>query len=195
LRNALFILSVVLLSACSTTTQLDHWQDEAFSRNDIDNVLIIGATSNRGNRFIFESELEKRMNDGGLTSVKSIDVLGGSVPDREAVEAYIARNDIDYVIATRLENVDVETTHVPPSAVTYYTGPYYPSYGDFYGNSVTLVREAYSETRSTVILVTSIFDAESGNPVWVGRSSTFEPGSVGVLAGEIARSTWLSISR
>lgn len=196
MRNALLNLSVVLmLAACSTTSQLDHWQAEGFSRNDIDNVLIVGATNNRANRFIFESELERRMSKGGLTSVKSLDVLGDGMPHREAVEAYVAKNKIDYVVATRIDSVDVETTHVPPSAVTYYTGPYYPTYGDFYGSSVTLVREAYDETRSTVLLVTSIFDAKTGSPVWVGRSSTFEPGSIGVLAGEIARSTWVNIAR
>jgi len=196
MHNALLTLSFVLLTACSTTKQMDHWQAENFGRSDFDNVLIICVTNNRGNRFIFESELERRMTEGGLTSFKSLDVLGEKVPDREDVEAYIAQNDIDYVIATRLEDVDTESTHVPPSAVTYYTGPYYPSYGAFYsGSSVTLVREGYTDTRSTLILLTTIFDAENSEPVWVGRSSTFEPGSIGVLAGEIARSTWVNIAR
>jgi hypothetical protein len=45
-----------------------------------------------------------------------------------------------------------------------------------------------------LILVTTIFDAKSGDPVWVGRSATFEPGSIGVLAGEIARITWTNIA-
>jgi hypothetical protein len=195
MRNILFSLTVVLLSACSTTKQLDHWQSEAFSRNDFDNVLIIGAATNRGHRFIFESELERRMTDGGLTNVKALDVLGDKVPDRETVEAYVAKNDIDYIIATRLETVNTDTTYVPPSAVTYITGPYYPSYNDFYGSSITLVTEARQYDRSTMILLTMIYDAKTSEPVWVGRSSTFEPGSMGILAGEIARSTWLNISR
>ena len=182
------------LAACSTTKAVDHWQAESFSRSSIDHVLIIGATTNRGYRLIFENEFEQRLTKGGLKSVKSVDVLGDQVPDREAVEAYVAKHNIDYVVATKLERADVETTYVPPSAVTYYTGPYYPSYGQLYGSTVTLVKEGYSDTRSTLILVTTIFDAKSGDPVWVGRSATFEPGSVGVLAGEIARITWTNIA-
>jgi hypothetical protein len=46
MRNALTILSFALLTACSTTKQMDHWQAENFSRSDFDNVLIICVTNN-----------------------------------------------------------------------------------------------------------------------------------------------------
>ena len=196
MKYFLLICLSLMTFACSTTKQLDHWQSDNFKRGDLNNVLIIGATNNQANRFIFESELERRLVRGGLRGVKSLDVMGTDIPNREAVEAYVAGNDIDYIVATRFEGADVETSHIPPSAVTYYTGPYYPSYGAFYdyGNSITLVREGYVDTRTSVILLTTIFDAKSGEAVWDGRSSSFEPGSIANLAGDIARSTWTSIA-
>ncbi|MCZ6642932.1 MAG: hypothetical protein O7F71_15250 [Gammaproteobacteria bacterium] len=196
----LTLLVVLLLSGCTTTKLVDHWQAENFGRSDLNNVLVVAVTTSMENRFLFEKVIEQRMLNGGLNSVTSIRALGDELPTKEQVEAYVAENEIDYIMATKLENVEVENDYVPPMVRTYYTGPYYPSYGHYYGgygyrNTITLTREAYVDTKSTVILVTTIFDAKSGEPVWVGRSETFEPGSVANLASEIARSTWNNIDR
>lgn len=192
------LTAALLIGACTTTKQMDHWQAEDFSRKDLNNILIVAITSNAGNRFLFESEIERRMLRSGMQGVTSQRALGNEFPKKEAVEAYVESNDIDYVVATRLANVEVEKEHVPERVRTYYTGPYYPSYGHYYGgygNTVTMVRDPYVDTRTTVVLVTTIFDAKTSEPVWVGRSSTFEPGSIVNLAGDIARSTWSHISR
>ena len=119
------------------------------------------------------------------------------MPDKEDVEAYVKQHDIDYVVATKLANTVTDKDYVPERVRTYYIGPYYPSYGHYYDNhnTITTVRDPYVDTRTTYILVTTIFDAKTSEPVWVGRSSTFEPGSVQYLADEIARSTWNNISR
>ena len=199
-RALAVLFAAYLLSACTTTKQMDHWQAEDFSRNDLNNVLIVAVTSNSTNRFLFESELERRAKARGLQTTTSLSALGDTFPQKEAVEAYIKDHKIDYVVATQLANVEVDKDYVPERVRTYYTGPYYPSYGHYYNyyddhNTITMVREAYVDTRTTVILVTTIFDAKTEEPVWVGRSSTFEPGSVAYLAGDIARSTWRNISK
>jgi len=193
----LFLLAVLLSSACSTTKLVDHWQAENFSRNDLNNILIVAVTSNQTNRFLFEGVIERAMLDAGLSGSASYRVLGDKLPTKEDVEAYVAANNVDYVMATKLANVEVEKDYIPPMVRTYYTGPYYASYGHYYdyGNTITLTREAYVETRTTYVLVTTIFDTDTSEPVWVGRSKTFEPGSVAYLAAEIAKSTWQHISR
>ncbi len=191
---------VLLLSGCTTTKLVDHWQAENFGRSDLNNVLIVAVTTSMENRFLFEKVIEQRMLDGGLNSITSIRALGDELPTKEEVEAYVANNDIDYIMATKLESVEVENDYVPPMVRTYYTGPYYPSYGHYYGgygygNTITLTRDAYVDTKSTILLVTTIFDVKSGEPVWVGRSETFEPGSIAGLAEQIGRSTWDNIDR
>jgi hypothetical protein len=70
------LFTVLLLGACPTTKQMDHWQAENFSRNDLNNVLIVAVTSNAGNRFLFESELERRIVRGGLQGITSQRALG-----------------------------------------------------------------------------------------------------------------------
>ncbi|MDH3640613.1 MAG: DUF4136 domain-containing protein [Gammaproteobacteria bacterium] len=196
--KALQLLSIVsILGACSTTKLVDHWQAETFSRNDLNQVLIVGVTNNAANRFLFESEIERAMLNAGLSGTTSIRALGDEFPTKENVQGYINDHDIDYVLATRLADVKVDKTYVPESVRTYYTGPYYPSYGHYYhgyGSSITMVRDAYVDTRSTVVLVTTIFDTRTKQPVWVGRSESFEPGSVNYLAADIAKSAWRNIS-
>jgi hypothetical protein len=190
--------ALLLLTACSTTKLVDHWQAETFGRGDLNNVLIVAVTNNMANRFLFESEIERRILDGGLNGITSARALGDEFPTKEAVEAYVEANGIDYVLATRMADVKVEKDYVPESVRTYYTGPYYPSYGHYYhgyGNTVTMVRDAYVDTRSTVVLVTTIFDTTTNQPVWVGRSESFEPGSVNFLAADIARSAWNNMAR
>ncbi len=186
-----------LASGCSTTKQLDHWQSEALSRKQLDNLLIVAVTNNRTHRFIFESELDLRARESGLTSVTSQKVLGDSIPTEEEVAAYVKQNNIDYVIATRLANTEVDKEYVPERVRNYYVGPYYPSYGHYYdaGNVITTVRDPYVDLKTTYILVTTIFDAKTGEPVWVGRSATFEPGSIQAIADDIARTTWRNIAR
>ena len=194
LTTSLFVL---LLSACSTTKLHDHWQAENFSRNNLNNVLIVAVDSTR-NRFLFETEMESAAKKHGINIVTSYDALGDAFPTKEKVEAYIENNNIDYVIATKLDSVNVEKDYVPPAIRTYYTGPYYSNYGHYYNgynNTVTLTRSGYTDTKTTIMLVTTIYDAKTKKPVWVGRSSSFEPGSVSYLAAAIAKSTWKSISK
>ena len=199
MTKALLAVILLALSACTTTRQLDHWQAEDFSRDDLDNVLVVAVTSNTTYRFLFEAELERRVQEHGRNATTSLKALGDEFPTKEAVEAYIKSNNIDYVIATRVADGQEEKDYVPESVRTYYTGPYYPTYGAYYGaypgNTITMVREAYVDTRTTVILVTTIFDARTEQPVFVGHSSTFEPGSVANLASDIARSTWSNLRR
>jgi len=173
-----------------------HWQAEAFSSSDLDHVLVIAVTGNETSRFLFESEVARVLSRDGVTVTKSLTTMGQEYPTKEDVEAYIADRDIDYVMASKLGNFDVEKTRIPPQVRTFYTGPYSPTYGSFYdaGNTLTLSREEFTDTRTTYMLVTSIFDAATSEPVWIGRPETFEPSSVAELAAQIANSAMRKIS-
>ncbi|MDA1077169.1 MAG: hypothetical protein O3A63_20850 [Proteobacteria bacterium] len=198
-KTLLMLLAILTLSACVASTKLvDHWQAETFKRGDLDNVLIVMVTYNETHRFLFENEMEKAMQRVGIKGTISRNALGDTFPQREDVVAYVAKNNISYVMATKLETIQDEKTYIPPQVRTYYTGPYYPSYGSYYGgynNTITLTKNERVDTRSTVILVTTIFDAKSEEPVWVGRSESFRPDSALYLAQDIARATWKNIAR
>jgi len=66
---------------------------------------------------------------------------------------------------------------VPTKIRHYYSGNF--------PNAVTVIEKGYENTRSTMHLVTTDYDVSSGQPVWVGRSDSFEPSSFAALAGAL----------
>jgi hypothetical protein len=180
---------LLALTGCGYTNLTDSWQSPGFKRKQLDNVLIVAVTPNKTNRILFENGFKDALGKDGINTTASYTVIGSNTPTKESVTAYIAKNNIQYVIVARYGGKETTTTHVPESVRTYYTGPYYPSYSshwDRYGSTSTMTREAYVDTRSNVILTTSIYDAKTEQLVWVGRSKSFEVGSVSDAASELA---------
>jgi hypothetical protein len=178
------------LSSCSSTSLTDSWQAPTLHRDAMDNVLVVGMTANTTNRILFERGFVQALTDKGIQATASYDVIGDAMPTREKVTAYVSKSNTQFVIATRFGGTEVQKERVPESVRTYYTGPYYSSYAGYwgqYGDTVTMTRESYVDTKTTVVLTTSIFDAKSEELVWVGRSKTFEVGSIAFEANELAQ--------
>jgi hypothetical protein len=194
-----FLISIILLmSACSTTKLVDEWQADEFHRSDLHKVLIVSVSDNLTYRTLFETEFEKVMLADGVEGTTALKAIGDGFPTQEKIEAYVVHHDINYIISTRVEDIEIDKDYVPPEVRTYYIGPYYPSFGHYYamypGETVTMIKDGYVDTRETVHLVTTIFDAKTYAPVWIGRSATFEPGSVLYLAEDIAIEMWRDIA-
>ena len=182
------ILSALFLSACSTTRLTDTWQEPEFSGSTMKDVLVVFVDSNTSNRTLFESQFVAELKKRKINAVPSYQALSTELPNKDQVEAYLKTHQADHVIVTALTDVDVETDYVPESVRSYYTGPYYPSYGAYWNgnNTVTMTREAYTDNQYNVILSTTIYDTKTKKPVWIGRSKTYEVGSVSYVADELA---------
>ena len=182
--------ALTYLSACSTTSITDAWQEPEFKKSSMKDVLVVGMASNPTNRLLFETGFVAALTEHGIKATASYTAIGDAYPTQEAVEKYLASHPHDYIIVTSLGAVDVETDYVPESVRSYYTGPYYPYWGSYWGagNTVTMTREAYTDTQTNVTLTTSIFDFEDQQKklVWAGRSKTFEVTSISYTAGELA---------
>ncbi len=185
-------------SGCSTTSLTDSWQAPTFHRGEMDNVLVVAMTANPTYRILFEEGFVKALRGKGIQATASHSAIGASMPTREAVTAYVENNDIRYVFVTDYSGTQVSKWVVPESVRTYYTGPYFPSYygyWDAYGSTRTMVRESYVDERKTVMLATSVFEVESGDLVWVGRSKSFNVDSIANDASDLARQVVGSIGR
>ncbi len=196
--NALWIAaSFVVLSACSSTKLTDSWQAPTLHRNDMGNVLVVAVTPNMTNRILFERGFVEALKGRGVNATASVDVIGTSAPSRDSVTAYLKKSDMRHVVITRYAGAEVQKYVVPEQVRTYYTGPYFGTYGAYWDsyNTVTLTRDAYVDTRSTVMLNTSIFDVKTEELVWVGRSKTFEVGSIAYEANDLANAMIDRIAR
>lgn len=152
-------------------------------------MLVVAVTPNKTKRILFERGFVGALSDKGIKTTASYDVIGSNIPTRESVGKYLAKSNIQYVVVCHYGGKETTKEYVPESVRTYYTGPYYPSYGSYWshnGDTVTMTREAYVDTKSKVMLTTSIYEVKSEELVWVGRSSTFEVGSIAHASNELA---------
>lgn len=189
-KRALLCCLVLLLAACGSTKITDYWQEPGFHRGDMNSVLVVGVTNNKTNRILFERGFVSALSAKGIRATASYDVIGGDMPTRESVRGFLARSNIDQVIVTEYGGKQVTTERVPESVRTYYTGPYYPTYGSYWSHNdstTTLTRESYIDTKTQVVLTTSIYDVKTEKLVWTGRSQSFEVGAVSVAAKELAQ--------
>lgn len=203
MKNLLFVTLIsALLVACNTGTRLkNHWQAEGFSKKQLDKVLVVAVTSNLSNRMIFEDSFAQGLKKDGIIAYASYQALGTDNPTRESVVDYVKKHDIKYVLATKVDNIKVNTDYVPESVTTYvtggyYPGHYYPTYGSYWGgDTYTMVNEAYTEVQTILMLVTSIYDAKTEAQVWTGYSESFEVNAIGALGDKLAQETLHHISR
>lgn len=189
---------LLVLAGCGTTKLTDSWQEPGFHRSDMKSVLVVAVTGNKTNRLLFEQGFVSELRDHGIHAVASHTVIGSAMPTRESVLEYLRQNRMDHVIVTHYGSKEVTKEYVPESVRTYYTGPYYPHYGaywDRHGSTVTMTREAYVDTKTQVVLMTSIFAVDSEQLVWTGRSKSFEVGSISAGARELAGKIIRGIAR
>jgi hypothetical protein len=183
--RVLFVSCLVAVANCSSTKITDSWQAASLHRSDMKNVLVVGVTNNPTNRVLFERGFVDALTQRGIHASASFQVVGDAFPTREAITAYVRKSGVDYLIVTRLGGTEISKERVPEQVRTYYTGPWYPTYADYW-NTVTFTRDSYVDTKTTVVLTTSIYDARTEEIAWVGRSKTFEVGTVVREAGELA---------
>lgn len=187
LKKVFLYAVVVALAACSSTKLTDSWQAPTLHRAQMDNVLVVAITTNMTNRILFERGFVEALKNRGINATASVDVIGTSTPSREAVTAALAKSDMRYVVVSRVAGAEVTKELVPESIRTYYTGPYYPTYGAYWdANTITMTRDSYVDTTTTFVLTTSIFEVKTQALVWVGRSKTFEVSSIAYEAHDVA---------
>lgn len=187
LNRLLFAVCVVVLAACASTKLTDSWQAPTLHRAEMGKVMVVAVTPNMTNRILFERGFVEALKGRSVDATASVDLIGTSAPTRDSVTGYLKKGDMRYVVITRYAGADVQKYVVPEQVRTYYTGPYYPTYGAYWDqNTITMTRDAYVDTRTTVMLNTSIFDVKTEELVWVGRSKTFEVGSIAYEANDLA---------
>jgi len=190
-RSLLLVLLASALAGCLSNTSLtDSWQAPGLHRKDMQSVLVVAMTPNITNRLLFERGFLMAMEDRGIHATASYSVLGDAMPNRDSVTAYVKANGITHVMVSQYGGQTVTKEVVPESVRTYYTGPYYPSYGgywDYHDSTITMTRESYVDTTTTTMLTTSVFEVQSEALVWVGRSKSFEVDSIAYSANDLAR--------
>jgi hypothetical protein len=179
---------VALLGACASARPVMEWQDEAFS-GEIDNLLVIAVVEDNALRRSVEDAYVDRFSERALTAAPGYVLLPDiELLSRETVEAAIEDLDIDAVMVTRLVGVEEVEQYHPPS--------YYDYYDRYFLYTVPSSTQGYYTSFTLLKLETNLYDTASAKLVWSLQSESMEsPAPEDVIKDQVALTVELLSAR
>ena len=86
IKSALFILTVLLLTSCSSTRLVNQWHNPETPVYAANKVLVIGMSADDELRGSFEEQLKNALEEEGVSAVRSIDFFETSFTDQKTAE-------------------------------------------------------------------------------------------------------------
>jgi hypothetical protein len=173
----------MMIIACAGTKLTDTQVDKSRRGKPVSNILVIGITykENKEVRRSFEDRFVMQLKAAGVEAVSSGDAI--SIPS----DLMLKKEDILKVV-NQFNNDAVIITHVTgkEDEETYTRG-----YSDFYGYYSWAYGFAhgpgYSSTKTFYRLETNLYDVETEELIWSGKSQTLNPGSTNQVIDEVIK--------
>lgn len=188
MKKIVFILGVLMVSACSSTRFVDSWRNREVTTFNPDKILVVGIADNLTARKIFEERLKNEFTRRNIAAYESSVVFDGSFTDSRKSEAEIdAMRDqliadgYDAVVITAIIGTDNRQQYRSGGYYTfgphlwYGFGPYYYRFQDIY------FTPDYYDAHKVYQVETSIYNLKKeGNKslVWVGTFNIVDPSSI-----------------
>jgi len=172
-------VTAILLNGCSQTRVTSVWVDPQYKGDGIDNVFVVGVSSDRGLRRIFEDEVVALFKQRGVNATSSYRVLTDEeLLDEKKLDSKMRESGSDTILMTRVIDVRKETQYIPPDYV-YVPPPYY--YGGWHGyySRAYIVNPGYTVQYETAVLETNLYDLKNDTLIWSARSDAPTDGKVG----------------
>lgn len=184
---AIFFLS---LTACSSTSLVNRWNDPEFKGPPLKKILVIGIIKDDIKRRSFEQEFTSLISGQGLEGVASYTLLPDlqSADQKEEILAVVDKVGADGVMVVTLQGVSKEERDVPPSV------DYVPTVGfgygmySYYGMSHAAVyRPGYTVIDTVVRLDIKLFDVSTEKMIWAGKTESFNASSPKTIVSELEK--------
>jgi len=175
-------LSIILLTACSSSTQIvEDWTDTEFN-GKLKNLLVISLNQSADSRQVFENGFLLELSNRKIQAKVSYKLLPDYESlDKEAVKAAIAGSSIDGVIVLRAVKVTKEDRHVQAQSAGTRYDEFYAYVGDY-----RPTYDSYTTQDTVVHLETNLYAVQGEQLIWTGKTETFNPTDVHVLIAELA---------
>jgi hypothetical protein len=192
MKKVILLLSVVLLSSCSSIRVVDSWKNDEVLSFKPQKILVLGVTDNLTARKIFESKLAEEFERRNISASESTEVFDGSFTNSEKTNDEIDRMEgqlkdkgFDAVIISVVKGVDENRNY----SNGYYTvnynwrrfGRYYYRYQNIYYNP------GYYNEFKTYHVETSIYNVKEDDKkslVWVGALDIVDPQNISDTVNE-----------
>jgi hypothetical protein len=169
-HSLILVLVVAAVSACSSSRPIGEWRSDSFS-GKLDNILIIGVTSQSARRRIFEDTFVTGFAARKVNATPSYKLLASSLElNREIVEKAIEGKNIGAVLITRLAGFREKDVYQPSSDQDENL-----AYFSFSGKGLKQTDEGYYEQHLVLTLETKVYDVTSEALIWSMRSEIEDP--------------------
>jgi len=183
-----FFLLVVLASTivgCGPSTKIEKsWKEPTatIKADGTNKILVVALVKDETSRRVVEDNLVKRMGSKAVASYTFI------TPDmlKEANEnkfyEQLKQEKYEYVLLTRLADVEKETSYVPGTTTGFYGG-----YGRYYGYGAGMYSTpGYYTTDKNYFVETTVYAVESDKLLWTATTKTVNPSKLDKMITEIA---------
>lgn len=181
----LFLYPVLLLFLFGCSTYLTQSENVSKEKQSYDKILVVGRTSSKTARVLFEREVAAQLGAKGVSAEASADHFldlpleerPGQV-DREAIRESLVKAGYDGVIVTNLVDSQQYTDVIPGTPRTTYVGTRYGTFGRYYGYyPITTWGPDYVETGTRYVFESTLYslDESKGGLQWVGTFRLKDP--------------------
>lgn len=189
----LFIIPVLLFSACTSSTRITgSWTNPKIAE-DYDNVLVAAMVDNMQVKQQIEDELAEELRSQGINVSKSIELFPPNFSedqanDKDAMLEKIRGNGHDAILTVALLDKDTETRYVPGST-SYAPATVYSFWGYYTYWYPQLYAPGYYTEDKVYFLETNLYDASTENLVWSAQSESVNPAGIETFSEEFAELT------
>ena len=167
----------LLMISCSAETSLFTWKSPEAKFDSLKHIVVMGLIKDLEYRDAYEKEVSDALSKYGFKSSKALNVLNPAkkYTDEELPEI-ITSKGINGVLFLKYQGTKIEK-------VTAKGNTYTKIYKKFVGSSSS---KKYIDEHKTVYMEISLFDAASGEVIWMGSAKTLDTDSPEDLAKSLA---------
>ena len=174
----LIIVQCLLLFGCGGSNKMTgSWKDASYASPVKGKVLVVGVARNDTHRRIFEDSLVANLKAEGTDAVASYTYEDDGVePTKAAILAVVQKSGTSTVLVTHVAGSEEKSQYFPAIGATFIDPGYYGGLYSYYPMVYNYVyMPAQTMDKEIVTLETGLYDAGSGQLIWIGRSDAVNP--------------------
>lgn len=172
-----YMLALLLFGCGGGNKVTGSWKDTSYTGPIKGRVLVIGVARHETHRRIFEDSLVKNLQIEGVDAVAGHTfVKDGVEPNEKAVRAVMEQAGAHTVLITHVTGADEMSQYFPAIGGTFVDRGYYGGLYNYYPrvfNYVYMPAQTYS--KEVVTLESGMYDGDTGQLIWIGRSQAVNP--------------------
>ena len=173
INSLLFILFPIILSACSSSTQLENeWSDKSYKKEGFKKILILGMATKPWKKKVFENEFRTAFKKYNIDAVSAWENLPeDETLNKETFDIYFKDRNIDAVLVAMETGMSTKETMYGGGTSFVAVG----FYGFYVSTSPIYQVPGYLSEEKIIYMDTKLFETTEGKLVWSATSQSYEP--------------------